>query len=419
MNLSTLPVKRTADAALQNSINISIIFHYLREHGPSYRAEISKELKISAPAVSRAVENLKKHGYVLETEKRKTKSGRNASDIMVNPEFGYVLGIDLIKERIRIGLFNFAGEMIIKHEGFRYTENTRDFESGLTGEIDSLLSASGIPVSGEKAHLKVISIGVPATVDQATGRVTATLYESLKKPGFTESIRKKYGVPVLVENITKLSTLGEHNFGQGKEYRDMVFIEVSRGIGAGIIIGNQLVRGAFGSAGEIGSVIAGRANLRYKPERNKGFLEHEASVESLVQKAVAAVQAKKSTCIVDLAGNRIDRITPELVCEAALEGDRLAKQIIREIVELLALGVVNLVLILNPEVVIIGGDICRLPGLKELFIQPLSDLVSLSVPVHVPDIMVSSLGKDAGIIGASSRAIESLILEQYPFKMEG
>jgi N-acetylglucosamine repressor len=418
MDLTTLPVKQTADASLQNKINISIIFHYLREKGPAYRAQISKDLKISAPAVSRAVENLKSHGYVIETEKQKTKSGRNAVQILVSPDFGYVIGIDLIKEHVRFGLFNFNGTMIEEYEGFSFTERI-DVENKLAAGIDLILKKlKSISPGPDTPKLKAISIGVPASVDITSGNITAILYDSLEGLNISKMLSKRFNVPVFSENITNLSALAEHTYGQGKKYRNLVFVEVSRGIGAGIIIENKLVRGATGSAGEIGSIISGHENLGFCQINNKGYLEHLASVDSIGERAAERIGSHSDSLIIQMAGNDQKKINPSIVCKAAMAGDKFAREIICDVVRLLSLGITNLVLVLNPEIVVLGGDICHLPGLKELIIAPLTALVEKAVPIAMPSIIVSSLGEDAGIIGASHRAIESLLIGKYPFKIE-
>jgi len=417
MDLGTLPVKRTADAALQNSINISIIFHYLRERGSAYRAQISKDLKISAPAVSRAVENLKSHGYIIETEMKKTRSGRNAAEFMVNPGIGYVIGIDLIKEQVRLGIFNFKGTMLKEYEGFSLAEDT-DVSTALSEEIDKIIEDMEKNDGRAKLPLKAISIGVPATVDTATGDITATLFRSLEGLNFRELLEDRYRVPVYTENITNLSALAEHTCGQGRAYRHLVFVEISSGIGAGIIINNQLVRGSNGSAGELGALLDGRQKLSYRLNKNKGYLEYAASVESIGDRAISLLRNGRQSYIRDLVQGAVETIKPSHVCEAALAGDDTAKDVIRETVELLATGIINMSLVLNPEAVVLGGDICHLPGLEELFVLPIAELLTGSLPISVPEIMVSSLEEDAGVYGAAYLAVESLLIGRYPFKIE-
>jgi len=119
----------------------------------------------------------------------------------------------------------------------------------------------------------------------------------------------------------------------------------------------------------------------------------------------------------DLCSHDPGRLTPSMVCQAALQGDSAALRIVTETVEYLSLAIVNLILILNPQIVVLGGDLCRLPGLEELFVSPIRAAAGRSVPFAAPPIAVSALGEDAGILGASRLAIDSLLTSRFPYKL--
>jgi len=137
--MDTLNFSRTVSSKLQNKINKSIIFNYLRENSSISRAKISKNLKISAPAVSRVIEKLITEGYVVETEKIKTKSGKRPTLLKINKDKGYVIGIDLGKEKIRVALTNLNIEIIEKHQGFRILDNG-DIAIKIKSEIKKFLN---------------------------------------------------------------------------------------------------------------------------------------------------------------------------------------------------------------------------------------------------------------------------------------
>ena len=125
-----------------------------------------------------------------------------------------------------------------------------------------------------------ICIGIPATTRDAAGTSISTpLYSSLERTDFIKGLESIYSVPVYVENIVKLSALAEKNYGIAKKYENIVFIEVSNGIGAGIILENRLIRGSDGAAGEIGFTIINTENLKYMTTNHLGFLEKNYSLE--------------------------------------------------------------------------------------------------------------------------------------------
>jgi len=106
------------------------------------------------------------------------------------------------------------------------------------------------------------------------------------------------------------------------------------------------------------------------------------------------------------------------VCEEAIKGDELANNIITEMVNFLSVGIINLILILNPQIIVLGGDICNLPEVNKLFMKPIIERIKDPIPFKTPQIKLSSLGEDAGIIGASYLAVESIITAKFPYKIK-
>jgi predicted NBD/HSP70 family sugar kinase len=409
-----LRISGTANANLQNKINISGIFNYIREHGLTYRARIARDLRISAPAVSRAIDRLMEDGYVIETTKLVTVSGKRPTQLRINPDKGIILGVDLIKERIKIAVSDFSGQVTATHQGFSFDEEI-DVCRALVEEIDLVLSRDGGASNGSGAeNLRAVGIGIPAIIDIDTGAVVdAPLYTNLRGVNLKKELEERFHVPVFVENVVKLSALGEKQYGEGRNYKDIIFIEISDGIGAGIILDDHLVRGYYGSAGEIGFSIIGTENLNFV-SRNKGFLEKNASFESIREKALEECRAGRWRPAKE-AGGELEEVTPAYVCEAARSGDGVALGIVERIASELSVLFINLILMLNPQIVVIGGDFCGLPHAQELFIEPIAAHVRRCLPFQPPKISLSTLGGDAGIIGASHFAISSLLLNEFPY----
>jgi predicted NBD/HSP70 family sugar kinase len=402
---------------------MSVVFNYLRENEPTYRARISRDLNISAPAVSRIIDKLIEDEYVIETEKLRIHSGKRPTQLRINSGKCNVIGIDLVKEKVKIAMSDFSGKISSTFQGGKVTEivsDEMDIGQKLIDEIETVIHKYCNEHKQEPAdhNLKAICVGAPAVIDTATGFVTGMpLYSSLKDVNLKERLGEHFNIPVYVENITRLAALGEKHYGEGMEYKDIVFIEVSNGIGAGIIIDNHLMRGTSGSAGEIGLSIINTENLGFSVT-NKGYLEENASVEAIAEKAAKELSHNSQTLISDYIDGDINNLTPSIVCQAALRNDEAAQKIISEIVEVLSIVTLNLILIINPQIIVYGGDICNLPEVKELFINPIRQNVAKSVPLELPEIKLSSLGENAGVVGASFLAIESLLLGEFPYSID-
>ncbi len=408
----------TANPGLQQKINMSIIFNYLRIKNPISRAKISKDLGISAPAVSRAIEKLIEKGYVIEAERIKTKMGKRPTPLIINKNKFFVVGIDLGKERLKMALVNLKGEVVDKFKGSVILKNKRSIKR-IINEIKNFIEKYTNGKNSKPYKIKAICVGVPAAVNINTERVLSTPhYKDWEWKDFNliNIITSKFNIPVFVENDANLSAIGEKHYGEGQKYNTIIFVEVSSGIGAGIIIDNKLIRGFSGSAGEIGFTIANSKKLAFKV-KDRGFLEEHSSVRSIRERAIAEIKKGKKTIITDMVKNNIKRITPSIVCAAATKGDKLANDIITTITELLSIGIINLILIVDPQLVVLGGDISNISEVNKLFIKPITEKIKSSVPFIIPEIKVSSLGEDTCIRGASFNAIESIFINEFPYRI--
>ncbi len=410
---------KTASSELQFKINQSIIFNYLRANGPISRAKISQDLKISAPAVSRVIEKLINDDYVIEAQKQETKSGKRPTLLTLNKNRGLVLGVDLGSEKLKMALMDYSGSIVKRYVGPDILDRM-DISEILKNEISKVFADYQKNISRDPMHLEIksICIAFPADVDPLSGRIiSAPLYGSWSNINLKEDIKAVFDLPVFIENNVNLAAWGEKTNGKAKNFSNVVFLEISNGIKAGIIIDNVLIKGENGYAGEIGFTITDTENLGFKII-NKGYLEKFASVTSLRNKAVKLIKEGKKSLIMNLAGNDIDKIDSAIVCEAAMADDIVAKDIIENIVKLLSIAMINLILILNPKIIILGGYIFNLPYKNELIVNPIKNYVKQSIPFSIPDIELSDLGNDATIIGSCYMAMEALLIGEFPYIIE-
>jgi predicted NBD/HSP70 family sugar kinase len=344
----------------------------------------------------------------------KTEHGKNDAEVMINPDIGYIVALDLVKEQVRLAVTDFAGEIREEYTGINILK-TKNLWDAIVREIENI----GTLYQNREKHgipLQAVSVGVPAAADFTIGSINTVLYEILEKINIQELLTKTFNVPVFIENISNLSAIGENNCGQGKNYENIIFLEVSNGIGAGIISNNTLIRGHSGYAGEIGFSLTDKAELDSFKQR-KGSLERIASVDSMVYtlKQELLFGAESIFCNDPAFVKTIDAA---MLFEAALKEDTLSCRIIDRAVKHIAVCVVNLILTLDPEIVFIGGDIYHMPGVEKLLLGPLAEQVTRTIPFPPPNIQLSSLGEDAGIIGASYMAIETLLTGKYPYRIE-
>ncbi len=403
----SLTVTDTANALMQNRINISIIFNYLRDRGIAYRAQIARDLGISAPAVSRAIERLLKDEYVIESERVQVGTGKKAAQISVNSGRGYIVGVDTLADPIKIAISDFAG--ILQQQSVAAPfDGSSAFCDHLIASIRSAIADFAREASEAALNLLAIGIGVPAVVDPQTGAIlNASLYESLSTTNLPESLRHAFDVPIYIENISNLAAIGEWKRGTGRDTRNMVFIEVGNGIGAGIILDGSLHRGPQGTAGEIGFFITEPSGLGFDSSRG-GYLERRASLSALG--APEPGPAGRGPVTGSLA-------SAKALFEAAGKGGDEALGIIGKAVGHLAIATVNLMILLNPELVVIGGAACEIKGAETLMLRPLIEEVERSYPFPPATVKLSSLGSKASLFGAVQFALDSLVVHAYPYRL--
>jgi predicted NBD/HSP70 family sugar kinase len=420
-----LKFDNTVSSKTQNEINKSIILNYIRENNYGEnnsisRAEVARSLKISAPTVSKIVDELIRERYIVEVGKGESTGGKRPTKLKFNSEIGCVVGVDLGKDKIRIARCDFSGNILEKHVGFKIFYKDKKLLSKIIKEIEIFINNANLNDDKKKKKIlpKAICLGVPADVNIDTGEIkSAPLFEGWEGLRLKEILVQKFNLPIYVENSTNISSIGENYSGEGKNLSSMVFLEVSEGIGAGIIIDNQIYRGSYSSAGEVGFIISGTDNLYYT-YKNKGYMERVASPSSIEREVVRAIKNGNKTIIKEIVAGNLVNINSSIVFKAASLDDALANEIIKKAVEHLAIIVINLTLILNPEIIIIGGDICTMPEVNNLFIDPLKSIAKEVIPFKLPEIKLSSLGNDGGIIGASFFAVDNLLTKYFPYRIK-
>lgn len=411
--MELLHIKSAVNANLQNTINTSLIVHYVRNHGPAYRSQISRELSLSLPAVSRAVDSLLKQGYFRE-KRIITREGKKAHEVEINSNLGISIGISIELPIIRIGRLNMAGELVMLEET-DISQKEKSLENQLIEFIDEFLSRE-IVVEGSKVPVVAICLSVPAAVEKDENHVYAVLYQSLQELNLKHILHNRYHIPVILENSENLCIMAEKYYQGGIPEQDMVFITVHHGIGAGLFLNGQLYRGNNGAAGEIG-----QQHIQMNPFGNRPYtetFESVASIHQIQQLALAAIHKGDGEDIFKAAEYKYQNITHHLVSSLAAQGSKNAGKILSTYAQILAIGISSVLVTLNPELVILGGRICELKDPEKFIIAPLTAYLQELIPFPVPAIRMTRLGQKAAVFGACQYALENTILSEFPYSIE-
>jgi glucokinase len=223
-----------------------------------------------------------------------------------------------------------------------------------------------------------------------------------------ERMRDALGLPCQVDNDASMAAYGEFRFGAGRGYRHLLLVTVGTGLGGGIVSDGRLFRGANGFASEIGHIIVEPGGPLCGCG-NRGCWEQVAAGRAIDRMGREEAREHAHSILRRLAGGDPDRVTGELVTQAAMQGDDAARGILAEVGRRLGQGIAGLVNVLDPQVVVVGGG-AIVAG--DLLLDPAraAFLDAVEGPEHRPRVPIvpAELGNDAGAVGAATLALEEL-----------
>lgn len=355
-------------------------------------ADFSKELNISVPTTTKFITELIEEGFVQDEGKLGTSGGRRPSIYGLNPEAGYFVGVDVARHHFHIAVSNFKGEIINYIQDIEFVlEATEASFRDMCRMIKDQVIASGIP------WIKVSGVGV-----SLSGRVnpekgySLTYFVSDDIP-LKALFQKELNVPVNIENDSRAMTYGEYmSLGKGAS-KNMLFINLSWGLGMGMILDGHLYYGVSGYSGEIGHFPLLDNDIICRCGK-VGCLETGASGSALHRMVIEKLQEGRQSSLSSIFKER-GEIELEEILQAIREEDVLAIDSIGEIGETLGRGIAGLINIFNPGLVVIGG---RLIVGKDYLLLPIKTAVNrLSLHRVSSDtkIRLSTLDRKAASIG--------------------
>ena len=369
-----------------------IIARCINEDGYSI-ADLSKELNTSIPTITKLVGELMDEGFLVDMGKLGTNGGRRPSIYGLNPSAGYFVGTDVRKECISIAVTNFKGQIVDYFEDLPFTvENSESSFRALCTTIRKHISDSGIEIS------KVLAYGVNLTgrVNNETG-YCFTYFIGEDRP-IGEFLEEELQAPVFVGNDSRAMTYGEYICGVGNNEKNMLFINVTWGLGMGMIIDGKLSYGKSGFSGEIGHFPL-LDNDQICHCGKTGCLETGASGSAIHRIFIEKLREGRASVLSEKF-NKGEDISLMDILNAVNEEDVLAIEVIEGIGTVLGRALAGLINIFNPELVVIGGVVAKV---QEYLLLPVKSAIqkhSLNMVNKDTSIKFSKLGEKAGPIGA-------------------
>ncbi len=381
-----------SDPESKNSAAKREIIRLCISNGAYSIADLSKEINASVPTATKLIAELIDEGFMLDLGKQGTSGGRRPSIYGLNPKAGYFVGVDVARQHFHIAVTDFSGRQIDFLQDIEYVlEASAESFRGMCKLVKEHFAELGLPWD------KVLSVGV-----SLSGRVNpeegfSLTYAVRENLPLTALFQMELGVPVTIENDSRAMTYGEYFAGVRENERDMIFINLSWGLGMGMILDGKLYYGKSGFSGEIGH-FPFLDNDKICRCGKKGCLETGASGTALYHMIKDQLQQGR-TSLLSKKFKAGEKIVLDDILKAVEEEDVLSIEGIGKVGETLGRAIAGLINIFNPGQVIIGG---RLIVGGDYLMLPIRTAVhkhSLNRVSSDTEIFFSTLGRKAAGIG--------------------
>ena len=370
--------------------NRLLVVEVLRRRGTASRAEIARATGLSRSTVSSLVADLQDHGFVIEREEPangRSGAGRPPVLLALDPSAGFAIGVDLGHRHVSVAIADLSSTVIaerrVEMDVDRNAEAALDAAAELAGE---LLDAAGV----ERDRVVAAGMGLPGPIDRENGSVVS----SVILPGWVglraaDELGGRLGLHVEVDNDANLGALAEATYGAGRGYADVVYVKVASGIGAGLIVGGRLHRGASGIAGELGhvQVVPNGAVCRCG---NRGCLETVAAAPALLE---------------SLRHSHGGDVTVRRVLALAEEGDLGCRRVLTDAGRAIGRVVADLCNHLNPGIVVVGGDLAMAGDSLVTGVRESVERHALPAAAEAVRVEAATLGDRAEVLGALALVI--------------
>jgi glucokinase len=361
------------------------VFQEIANHETVSVRRLARQLGIQPQSLLAKLRPLVRKGLLVLSEGR--------AKVGIDPGFGQVVGIDLGASHLHFALADFRGEILQEsNKRIRPEDGPRKLIAQIVEGALSLAAKAG-------GRLRAVAIGVPSPVDAERG-VVAFAYNlpGWKNIHLARKLEEKLGVPIFLENDANMAAIGEHWRGVARDVNNFVFIAIGTGTGAGVFVNGKLYRGRTGSAGEVY-----RMNIDWprwaEDFGDSGHFESSVSGMGIAAEGRKALQPSASSGSSDLATER----DAYFVFEAFRQGDPNARSVLERIFTMLGVGISNLVAILDPDLIVLGGGVVK--GAPEFMLSTVEKVVQHIQKENTPPIKLSALEDKAQTFGAIRSAL--------------
>lgn len=385
--------------------NAQVLLKLLRQSGPCSKADLVRASGLSAPTVTNVVAHLASAGLIELIGEGDSTGGRPPDILRFRAERGCVIGVEITSDTVHFLLADLNGQELgrTRIDLSSAPSTPPNVCSLIATEVRGLLHKHG----RAEGQLLGLVVGIPAIVNVDEGSVLSfTALQDWRAVPLGRMLQDKLKCPVIVENDTNLAAQGEYYCGAAQKQENFVFITIGEGVGAGIFLNGRIYRGSQWSAGEIGYLRVPSISREKPAIDSYGRLEKVLGAAGILKSWRSSSKGSRTLPQVNHAAEVLD---------LAAAGNAHAKRVLQQRAVILADVVLDMALILNPSVILLGGEVGNHPRL----LQEVTSLLEGS-EVPVVRIKLGALGSSAVLWGAIYASLEPAILGLIqPSKLAG
>lgn len=377
------------------SVNKSIILNKIRTDSPISRAQIAKDTKLTPPTVSSNVKELIEQGIVIESKLGESQGGRKPTMLLINHRAFYVIGVDAGPAKIDCILVDLTGSIIQRSSSKLTVPITNEQYLTILKDCIHECMQSTPMIMGE-----IIGIGVAmhGVVEVETGTSLVAPILGLTNIPIKKELEKEFMLSVKVENDARAMALGESWFGNQNKVDSMLAVNIGRGVGAGLVIDGKLHHGAQDLAGEVGHMTID-LHGEVCECGNRGCLQTFITGPAIVRRAQKTIAQESSMK---------QQLTGEKMYEHAIGGHEEFAALFKETGKIIGIGLTNLIHIINPEKIVLGGGVTKSRSLILPEIVKTIEKRALTPQAKQTKVVITTLGEDSTLLGAVSLLLVDL-----------
>ena len=307
---------------------------------------------------------------------------------------GFTVGVDLGGTNIQAGLVDAEGKIVARDSTKTKADDGPD---AVIKRLCKLVSGVVDDADTKLKHVDAIGVGVPGAIDFERGVVVNAVNLRWREFDAAAAIRESLGRPVVIDNDVNVGAWGEYKAGAGQGFDDQIAIFIGTGIGAGLILGGRLHHGPGGTAGEIGQMV-----LHASGGLGRRTLEQWASRNAIANLVISLIKSNHPSAVTQITDGDLTKVRSKVLSQAYAQGDPLVREVLDQAARDIGYAAANAVTLLSLPCVVLGG------GLVEAIDASWTDRVRRAfLDVVFPEtlreseVRVSTLGDDAGVVGAA------------------